>query len=611
MCGIIGYLGREEAQKTLIGGLERLAYRGYDSSGIATRQDNAFQRTRAAGPIDQLKKKLGTARLAGSLGIGHTRWATHGPANEHNAHPLIAGTVAIVHNGIIENHAILRKYFAAKGANFQSDTDSEILALLINEAIQQGATLGQATSKASQRVEGSFAFLAMQETGARSITGVRRGSPLALGCGTDGSRLFGSDAIALQGIAQEIIYLEDGDIAEINEQGQQIWRLDGQSPVRQTRNLSDATMIIGKEGHRHFMGKEIHEQPRALADTLSALREQNRIDPVPSNLIVDLPMADRIVAIACGTAHYATLIGKQWIETLAQIPTDTEIASEFRYRQPVLTAGTQGLVVSQSGETMDTLEAMRLVQSHGLPALAIVNVPDSTIARVANRCLMTRAGPEISVASTKAFTAQLLALLWLAIDLGRRRAPTDAETWDHLDHLLNQVPMLLSRALLTEPTIQQVAKDLVGAPCAFFVGRGLTMPLALEGALKLKELAYIPAEGLAGGEIKHGPIALITEGTPVVGLVPSGPTQPKMISNLAEVAARGAKLILLADAKGQETAKQAKLEVAHRIEVPETEPLLTPFAYCPALQLLAYHTAALAGADIDQPRNLAKSVTVE
>ncbi len=608
MCGIIGVVGAKDAAPILLDGLRRLEYRGYDSAGIATLVDGRIERRRAEGKIGNLESRVAREPIQGTIGIGHTRWATHGAPTEANAHPHAAGRVVVVHNGIIENFRHLRDELIAAGRTFASDTDSEVVAHLIDHYLERGLSPREATAKALGRLDGAFALGILIAGEERLMIGARRGSPLAVGWG-EGTMFLGSDAIALAPYTRRVTYLEDGDWAVLTEAGAEIYDERGEPVTREAQVSTYAGATSGKGNYRHYMEREIHEQPEVIGETLHGF-----VDPVARRaefpgLGYDLATAPRMTIVACGTSYYAGLVAKVWFERYAGLSCEVDIASEFRYRRPPLPKGGIAVFVSQSGETADTLAALRYAKSQGQHTVALVNVPESTIAREAAAQLMTRAGPEIGVASTKAFTTQLVTLALLAMATARARGAIDDAEERRLFDVLVEVPGRALEVLRQNARIEAIARDvLVGARDVLYLGRGSSYPIALEGALKLKEISYIHAEGYAAGEMKHGPIALIDETVPVVAVAPSDELFEKTASNLQEVAARRGRIVLLSDAKG--IAALADLTTA-AIEVPAVDPFAAPIVYALPVQLLAYHTAVQKGTDVDQPRNLAKSVTVE
>ncbi len=607
MCGIVGALSDGPAAALMLDALRRLEYRGYDSAGLATVSDGALDRRRAAGKLSELQAVLDTDPLAGRSGIGHTRWATHGPPTIANAHPHVAGQVAVVHNGIIENHAELRAELEADGVTSESATDTEVVAHLLNQALAAGQNPAAAMAAVMPRLRGAFAFVVLIAGADDLLLAARRASPLAIGVG-DGEAFVGSDAVALAPLTRRIVYLEDGDWAVIRRAGMSIFDTDGE-PVHRDEQISTVSAaMIGKGNYRHFMEKEIHDQPEAIAHTLHAV-----IDPGTGVATLPPPLDDpdgpaKITILAAGTSYYAGLTARYWLESLAGVATEVELASEFRDRAAVLPAGGVAVAVSQSGESLDTLMALRRAKDLGQKVLALVNVPESTIAREADGVLLTRAGPEFGVASTKAFTAQLTAFLALAAALGRRRDRIDAAGMARLLDGLQALPARIAAVLEHEERYHPIVHDLARARDVLYLGRGMSYPIALEGALKLKEITYIHAEGYAAGEMKHGPIALIDEHVPVVIVAPSDGWFEKTASNMAEVRARGGRVVLITDAAGAQALGEA---ADHLIVLPEVEPETAPILYAVPVQLLAYLTAVEKGTDADQPRNLAKSVTVE
>ncbi len=604
MCGIVGILGEHEAAPILVEALKRLEYRGYDSAGIATINDGKLDRRRAVGKLVNLADLLVHEPLPGRSGIGHTRWATHGAPSVTNAHPHRSGPVAVVHNGIIENFKDLRKDLSEKGYPTETETDTETISLLAQSFLDQGLAPRDAAEQTIARLEGAFAVAFLFEGESNLIIAARKGSPLAIGWG-DGEMYLGSDAIALAPLTDRITYLEEGDRALLTRAGAEIWDAEGRAANREVRKIQIDTSRIGKGGHKHFMAKEIAEQPAVLSDALAHYVTEDGLalpDTVP-----DFAGIDRILMVACGTAFYACQTAKYWMEQLAGIPVEVDIASEFRYRNPPIGSNTLSIFVSQSGETADTLAALRHVATRS-QILSVVNVPESSIARESDIVLPIHAGAEIGVASTKAFTCQLLVLAVLALKAARDRGQLpDAAFNDHLS-ALRAVPGLVSQALASNDVIEATGEKLAEAQDVLFLGRGLMFPLAMEGALKLKEISYIHAEGYASGELKHGPIALIDRNVPVIVMAPQDALFDKTVSNMQEVMARGGRIVLVTDRKGAASASDGAWRV---IEMPETPDLVAPLVYAVPAQLLAYYTAVAKGTDVDQPRNLAKSVTVE
>ncbi len=607
MCGIVGIIGRQPAAPLLLEALKRLEYRGYDSAGVATLVDSRIERRRAEGKLANLEAVLEREPLAGVTGIGHTRWATHGPPTRDNAHPHEAGGVAVVHNGIIENFESLRDELSRAGHRFATQTDTEVVPQLVSAYMGQGMGPVPAAEAALARLHGAFALVLLFAGHDDLLVCARRGSPLAIGYG-EGEMYVGSDALALALLTDRIQYLEEGDWAVLTPRGATIYDGAGAEADRPITQTAFSGALIGKGNYRHFMHKEIHEQPAVLGDTLRAFA--NPVDHTITlpDLPVDLAAIERLTMVACGTASYACMVARYWFEQLAGLPVDLDIGSEFRYRGTPLMPGSAALFVSQSGETMDTLEAMRCVKAQGLKTIAVVNVPESTLAREAHCHVRTLAGPEIGVASTKAFTTQLATLACLAIAAARARGRLSPEREAALTQALDEVPARAAEVLLKDAEYEQIAHELVHARDVLYLGRGTSFAIAMEGALKLKEISYIHAEGYAAGELKHGPIALIDQDVPVIVVAPPDPLFVKTASNLQEVVARGGKVILLSDRRG---CAQLKAYVHTPVVLPEVDPFVAPLLYAIPVQLLAYHTAVLKGTDVDQPRNLAKSVTVE
>ena len=608
MCGIVGILGREPVAGHLLDALKRLEYRGYDSAGVATLEAGKLKRCRAEGKLQNLEARLAGAHLMGRIGIAHTRWATHGRPNETNAHPHATESVAVVHNGIIENFRELREELAAKGAQFKTDTDTEVVAHLVSEEMKQGRGPLEAVAAALPRLRGAFALAFLFDGEEDLLIGARKGPPLAVGYG-EGEMYLGSDAIALAPFTDSISYLEDGDWAVVRRNGVEIHDASGRVVKRPVLKSAVSGLLLDKGNYRHFMAKEIHEQPEVVGHTLAHYLDMSaeRV-ALPEPLPFDFRSIERLSISACGTAYYAGLIAKYWFERFAHLPADVDVASEFRYRAPPLRVGDLAIFVSQSGETADTLASLRYAREARQHVLSVLNVPGSTIARESDVVLPTLAGPEIGVASTKAFTCQLAALACLAIAAGRARGVLSAEDEQKLAQALIRVPGHMIQALALEPQIELLARELAKSRDALYLGRGTSFPIALEGALKLKEISYIHAEGYAAGELKHGPIALIDETLPVVVIAPFDRVFEKTASNMQEVAARGGRIILVTDPKG---AREAGIETLATLILPEMASTATPLVYAIPVQLLAYHTAVVMGTDVDQPRNLAKSVTVE
>ena len=605
MCGIIGIVGDKPVAERLLDGLRRLEYRGYDSAGLAVLDDGKAARRRAAGKIKALESAFEADPVDAHIGIAHTRWATHGAPNETNAHPHRAGRVTVIHNGIIENFRELKDELHAKGRTFVTQTDSEAVAVLVDQAMDEGMTPREAVQGALSRLEGAFALVFLFDGEDDLLIGARRGSPLVVGLG-DGETYLGSDAMAVGPLTRRVIYLKEGDWAVATRAGATVYDEDNREVTRPVALLEANQAVAAKGNHRHFMEKEIYEQPEVVARTLSAYVNEDLTISLRDGL--DFSQYSRVLITACGTASFAGEIARYWFEQVAKLPVEVDIASEFRYREPALDTGALALFISQSGETADTLAALRYCKEAGLTTAALVNVPESSIAREADIVLPTLAGPEIGVASTKAFTCQLAALAALAVAAGAQRgALSKDEAAAHARSLMH-APHLMNKALETETDIQAMAQELSRARDVLYLGRGVYFPLALEGALKLKEISYIHAEGYAAGELKHGPIALIEDGTPVIVIAPHDKLFDKTVSNMQEVAARGARLVLISDEKGLKEA--ADLEPAG-IAAPEADPLIAPIVHAVPVQLLAYHVAVEKGTDVDQPRNLAKSVTVE
>ena len=608
MCGIVGILGREPVAGPLVDALKRLEYRGYDSAGVATLEGGRLTRRRAEGKLRNLEARLAREPLTGNAGIGHTRWATHGRPTESNAHPHATDRLAVVHNGIIENFRELREELEKKGAKFGSDTDTEVIAHLVTQEMKDGRSPAEAVAAALPRLRGAFALAFLFAGENDLLIGARKGSPLAIGYG-DGEMYLGSDAIALAPFTDAISYLEDGDSAVLTRKGVEVRDAKGSKVERPVLKSSAAAFLVDKGNYRHFMAKEIHEQPEVVGHTLAhyidMAAERVRL---PIDLPFDFRTLERVSISACGTAYYAGLVAKYWFERFARLPVEIDVASEFRYREAPLKAGGLAIFVSQSGETADTLATLRYAKEHKQHVVAVVNVPTSTIARESDAVLPTLAGPEIGVASTKAFTCQLAVLACLAVAAGRARGVLSEADERTLVRALIEVPRLMAEALALEPQIEHLARDLAKSRDVLYLGRGTSYPLALEGALKLKEISYIHAEGYAAGELKHGPIALIDENMPVIVIAPYDRVFEKTVSNMQEVAARDGKIILLSDPQG---AHEAHVDALTKLTLPAMPATVTPLVYAIPVQLLAYHTAAVMGKDIDQPRSLAKSVTVE
>ena len=608
MCGIVGILGRGPVAEQLVDLLKRLEYRGYDSAGVATLEGDHLDRRRAEGKLKNLEARLRAEPLAGHTGIGHTRWATHGKPNENNAHPHATDNVAVVHNGIIENFRELRQMLEKQGAKFTSETDTETVAHLVNSYILKGASPQEAVKASLPQLRGAFALAFLFKGHNDLMIGARKGSPLAIGHG-DGEMYLGSDAIALAPFTDTISYLEDGDWVVLTREVGVIYDEQGAVVNREVLKSGASSFLVDKANYRHFMAKEIHEQPEVVGHTLARYVDMatERV-ALPTKLPFDFKDIQRISIVACGTASYAGYVAKYWFERLGRVPVELDVASEFRYREAPLRKGDLAIFISQSGETADTLAALRYAKSQGVHTLSVVNVPTSTIARESETVLPTLAGPEIGVASTKAFTCQLMVLAAMAVAAGKARGELSEADEAKLVHGLVEIPRLMSAALATEPQIEKLAREISKSKDVLYLGRGTSYPLALEGALKLKEISYIHAEGYAAGELKHGPIALIDENMPVVVIAPFDRVFEKTVSNMQEVAARGGNIILMTDAKG---AREATIESLVTIVLPDMAATFTPMVYAVPVQLLAYHTAVVMGTDVDQPRNLAKSVTVE
>jgi glucosamine--fructose-6-phosphate aminotransferase (isomerizing) len=608
MCGIVGMLGNAPVAVQLVDALKRLEYRGYDSAGIATLEDGHLTRRRAEGKLRNLENRLQQEPLKGLIGIGHTRWATHGRPSESNAHPHATDRLAVVHNGIIENFRELREELESKGVKFHSETDTEVVAHLVTEEMQNGRSPFEAVAAALPQLRGAFALAFLFEGEGNLLIGARKGSPLAIGYG-DGEMYLGSDAIALAPFTDTIAYLEDGDSVVLSRQSVEVRDAQGSVVDRQVQKSSASAFLVDKGNHRHFMAKEIFEQPEVVGHTLAHYLDMSaeRVR-LPEALPFDFKSLERISISACGTAYYAGLVAKYWFERFARLPVEIDVASEFRYREAPLTPGGLAIFVSQSGETADTLATLRYCKEHKQHVLSVVNVPTSTIARESDVITPTLAGPEIGVASTKAFTCQLAVLACLAVAAGRARGALSEADENKLVRALIEVPRLMAEALTLEPQIEHLARDLAKSSDVLYLGRGTSYPIALEGALKLKEISYIHAEGYAAGELKHGPIALIDEKMPVIVIAPHDRVFEKTLSNMQEVAARGGKIILMTDPHG---AREAQVESLVKLTLPEMPSTVTPLVYAVPVQLIAYHTAVVMGTDVDQPRNLAKSVTVE
>ena len=607
MCGIIGIVGKEEVADRLVDGLRRMEYRGYDSAGVCTVSDGQLIRRRAPGKLIGLVRELARDPAPGTTGIAHTRWATHGAPTAANAHPHATKELALVHNGIIENFRQLKEALQARGHKFESDTDTEVVAHLISEQVEAGKTPAEAVQAALPQLRGAFALAIAFRQHPDMLIGARLGSPLVLGFG-EGETYLGSDALALAPLTQKITYLEEGDWVIVTREGAQIFDKDNQAVTRAVTTSGASAAAIEKGNYRHFMQKEIFEQPTVVAQTLKTyIRQVDQSVALPQ-FDFDLSQISRVTIVACGTSFYAGMVAKYWLEQFARLPVDIDVASEFRYRDPVLEPGGLALFISQSGETADTLAALRHCKAAGQTIAVVVNVPTSSMAREADLLLPTHAGPEIGVASTKAFTCQLAVLAAFAANMAVKRGRMDRAEETEIVAQLLETPSTLNAALGHDDEIAAIAPLIAPARDVLYLGRGQDYPLALEGALKLKEISYIHAEGYAAGEMKHGPIALIDEAVPVIVLAPSGPLFEKTVSNMQEVRARGGKIVLISDREGLDEAGEGCLAT---IEMPKVHPLIAPLVYAVPVQLLAYHVACVKGTDVDQPRNLAKSVTVE
>lgn len=606
MCGIIGIVGTRPVAERLVESLKRLEYRGYDSAGVAAQVGGRLERRRAPGKLRELEAVLAQAPLPATTGIGHTRWATHGAPTERNAHPHIAGRVAVVHNGIIENFAELKAALQAKGREFASDTDTEVVAHLLDEALNDGLEPTAAFKATLDKLRGAYALCVLVGGEHEVILGARNGPPLAVGFG-DGEMFLGSDGLALGPFTNRVAYLEDGDYVVIDHRGARIFDQAGEPAERPVKTLPASAAVMEKGNYRHFMEKEIHDQPEGCQRTIAAYVDTlSDRTAVPGD--IDFTDVERLQIVACGTSYIAGLLGKYLIEQLADLPVDVEIASEFRYRQPALSARSLAVAMSQSGETADTLAALRYCQAKGMKSAAIVNTVESTIAREVDVVWPIHCGPEIGVASTKAFTAQVSVLTALAIAAARARGRIDEAEEKRLVRVLLEAPRLIAESIQLEDAVRSIAVEVAKARDVLYLGRGPMYPLSLEGALKLKEISYIHAEGYAAGELKHGPIALVDEDTPIVILAPCDSYFEKSASNMSEVMARGGQVIFITDPEGERHApKDAKVVVT----APKCDPLIAPLVMSAPIQLLAYHVAVQKGADVDQPRNLAKSVTVE
>ena len=607
MCGIVGIIGAGPVAGQIVDALKRLEYRGYDSAGIATLEGGRLARRRAEGKLRNLEARLAAAPLTGAIGIGHTRWATHGRPTEANAHPHASARLAVVHNGIIENFKSLRAELSAKGHRFETETDSEVAAFLVTDEMAAGKSPAAAVAAALPRMRGAYALAYLFDGHDDLLIGARRGAPLAVGYG-EGAMYLGSDALALAPFTDRIAYLEEGDWVALTRSGATFHDAAGKVVSRRMVRSRAGGLLIEKGNYRHFMAKEIHEQPEVVGHTLAHYVDMGAQSARLFAWPVDPAELSRITICACGTAYMAGLIGKYWIERFARLPVEIDVASEYRYREAPVDPSGVTLVISQSGETADTLASLRYAKENGSAIVGIVNVAESSIARLSDSLAPTLAGPEIGVASTKAFTCQLAVMAALAINLARARGALDEDEEAALIGELIAVPGLIAQVLRLEPAIEALAHGLARARDVLYLGRGTSYPLALEGALKLKELSYIHAEGYAAGELKHGPIALIDESMPVIVIAPRDAVFEKTVSNMQEVAARGGRIILIGD---RSAADEAGVELAHVLAMPDMGPHFAPIVYAATVQMLAYHTAVIMGKDADQPRNLAKSVTVE
>jgi glucosamine--fructose-6-phosphate aminotransferase (isomerizing) len=607
MCGIIGVVGRQDAVPLIMDGLRRLEYRGYDSAGIATLVDGRIERRRAEGKLRNLDARLATEPLAGTIGIGHTRWATHGGPTERNAHPHATEKVAIVHNGIIENYQELKAELMAKQRRFESQTDTEVIAHLVTDLLDQGLSPTEAAAAALKRLHGAFALLMLFGGPHPVLIAARQGPPLAIGYG-NGEMFIASDAVALASLTNRVAYLHDGDWAVVSIDHATIYDADGAIIERPILQSSVSGILTGKGEYRHYMLKEIHEQPAVIGDTLGSFTNEATGNVELGALPVDFAKVPRITIVACGTAYYAGLVGKYWIEQIARLPVEIDVASEFRYRAAPMPEGGAALFISQSGETADTLEALRYCKAQGQTILSIINVVESTIARESDAVFYTKAGPEIGVASTKAFTTQLVVLACLTIAIAEARGAITPNRAAEMAAALREAPARVADVLNHDHVIEALAHQISQARDVLYFGRGTAYPLAMEGALKLKEISYIHAEGYAAGEMKHGPIALIDEDVPVIVLAPRDALFEKTASNVQEAQARGGRILTISDAAGIERLSHLSVGI---IEMPDVDPFVSPILYAIPVQLLAYYVAVAKGTDVDQPRNLAKSVTVE
>jgi glucosamine--fructose-6-phosphate aminotransferase (isomerizing) len=608
MCGIVGILGTTSVAPMIVDALKRLEYRGYDSAGVATLEHGHLARRRAEGKLKNLAARLASEPLHGHAGIGHTRWATHGRPSERNAHPHATDRVAVVHNGIIENFRELREELEGRGVRFETETDTEVVAQLVGDALNRGLSPVDAIRDTLPRLHGAFALAFLFDGEEDLLVGARQGAPLAVGWGDD-EMYLGSDALALAPFTDTLTYLDDGDWVVLTRKSASFFDAGGREVKRKRQKTTAGAFVVDKGNHRHFMAKEIHEQPEVVGRTLAHYLDMATGHVrLPFSTPFDWRKLDRVTISACGTAYYAGLVGKYWFERYARLPVEIDIASEFRYRDAPLPAGGLALFVSQSGETADTLAALRYAREKGQHVMAVVNVPTSTIARESDVVAPTLAGPEIGVASTKAFTCQLTVLACLALAAGIARGTLGPEEADRLARALVSVPGQLAEALKAEPAIEHVAREMAKVSDVLYLGRGTSYPMALEGALKLKEISYIHAEAYAAGELKHGPIALIDETMPVIVIAPTDGIFEKTVSNMQEVAARGGRIVLLSDEEG---IRRAGIEGMETLAMPPMAPDFAPIVYAVPVQLLAYFAAVALGKDVDQPRNLAKSVTVE
>jgi glucosamine--fructose-6-phosphate aminotransferase (isomerizing) len=607
MCGIVGIIGSKPVAGQILDALKRLEYRGYDSAGVATLEEGRLTRRRAEGKLRNLEARLSREPLSGAIGIGHTRWATHGKPVEVNAHPHASERLAVVHNGIIENFRELREELAAKGHRFETETDTEVAAFLVTDEMANGKSPVDAVAAALPRMRGAYALAFLFEGEDNLLIGARKGAPLAVGYGED-EMYLGSDALALAPFTDEISYLEEGDWVVLTRQSAEFRDVAGKIVTRRRQRSPAGSLLIEKGEYRHFMAKEIHEQPEVVSHALAQYLDLSRLCVRPFAWPVDPKKLTRLTICACGTAYMAGLTAKYWIERFAKLPVEIDVASEYRYREAPVEKGDLVIAISQSGETADTLASLRYAQERGAKIVAVVNVASSSIARLADAPAPILAGPEIGVASTKAFTCQLAVMAALAMSLGRARGTLDEKTETALVKQLVAVPGLIAEVLSQEPALEGLAHQLAKARDVLYLGRGLSYPLALEGALKLKELSYIHAEGYAAGELKHGPIALIDETMPVIVIAPHDPVFEKTVSNMQEVAARGGRIILIGDRRA---AEKAAVDLSYFFPMPDMGPEFAPIVYAAPIQMIAYHTAVVMGKDADQPRNLAKSVTVE